>query len=104
MISDLIKTSKGMKIYTSEAKRKLRSLKYYYGLCAIALEYFVMEDVERILLIENFFGSKIKHEDLDEVVLSLHPETSSKVLLSHINALDTESKQNFDDLLNLLGE
>src|SRR5699024_12246892 len=102
MIRDLIKTSKRMSIYKSEDKRKLKRLKYYYGLCAIALEYFEMEDVERILLIEGFFGAKIKYDDFDEVMLSLQHEKSRNIILNHINSLDTKNKQNFDDLLNLI--
>lgn len=87
MYDDLIESNKSTNLYNKKSLKKLERLKYYYGITAMALNFFEMEDVEAILQMENFLGlrKEIRYKRFNEELLSLNNRAMALRLLEHLN-------------------
>lgn len=97
MYDDLIQSNKTTNLYNKKSLVKLERLKYYYGISAMALYFFKMEDVEAILQMENFYEFKkdIRYKCFHEELLSLNPKSMALRLLEHLNYLKNTDRELF---------
>ncbi|MBM7599923.1 hypothetical protein JOC34_002314 [Virgibacillus halotolerans] len=103
LIEDLIKYSKWTRIYSRSDRKRLKQQKYYYGLCAISLYFFEMEQAETILQMENWTGKhKTKFPSLREELLTLDTNMMTKSLLEHLTPVDDANNRMYSGIIDEL--
>lgn len=96
LLEDLIRSSKRNGIFSNTDRVRLKKLKYYYSLCAMALNFFEMEETEQILCIENFYQVKsIKYINHRKALLYLDRDKMVDHLLQHLSSLKVSEKKKF---------
>ncbi|EWG12731.1 hypothetical protein [Cytobacillus firmus] len=94
LLDDMIRTSRCTGVFSRSDRNRLKKLKYYYGVCAMALNFFDMVTTEQILSLENFYGvKKIKYRNLGRDLISLDRNNMANHLLKHISTLKNIDKE-----------
>lgn len=101
LLDDLLRGSKKTKVFSKTDRTRLKYLKYYYGLCAMALSFFEMDDTEIILTMENFSGTKrkIKYLNFKKTLITLDIYKMANHLLKHLNKVNDPEKGMYKDLV-----
>ncbi|AZU64479.1 hypothetical protein CHR53_26425 [Neobacillus mesonae] len=103
LLDDLIRSSKRVSVFSKMDRRRLKIIRYYYGVCAMALNFFEMDDSEQILQMEYFYKTKkVKYKNLNKVLYSLDRSKMAKHLLKHVSVLKKSDKGNFKEIIDTL--
>ncbi|AYV74483.1 hypothetical protein M1D49_09010 [Bacillus sp. PK3-056] len=100
LLDDLLRSSKWTGIFSRADRARLKYLKYYYGICSMALTFFDMSDTELILGMENFSGvwKKIRYQDYGNALLVLDRKKFKKGILRHLNYVKKSEKDVYKNI------
>lgn len=104
LLDDLLISSNYTKIFRSQERRRLKQIKYYYGLASISLNFYGMDQTELILQMENFSGSKkrIFYPSLNKELITLNRKKMVKSLKKHLLKSGENSKEIYTEIINEL--
>lgn len=105
-MEDIIKFSRFTGVFSLSDRRRLKKIQFQYGIAAMSLDFFDMEDAESILISHEFWGVKkvkiLVNKKYNGTLLKRDNRIMAKHLLNYLNHLNSEGKEALAEIISHL--